>query len=38
MQEISELVVKSKDARKQSQQLLTDAKARVEQLIEEATN
>jgi len=36
MQEISELVVKSKEARKQSQQLLADAKARVEQLIEEA--
>ncbi len=38
MQEISELVVKSKEARKQSQQLLADAKARVEQLIEEAAN
>jgi len=36
MREISELVVKSKEARKQSKQLLADAKARVEQLIEEA--
>lgn len=38
MQEISELVLKSKEAKKQSHQLLADAKARVEQLIEEAAN
>ena len=38
MQEISHLVVKSKEARKQSQQLLIDVKAKVEKLIEDVAN
>jgi type I restriction enzyme S subunit len=35
---IAEMLVNSNNAKKQSQQLLTDAKARVEQLIKEAAN
>jgi hypothetical protein len=38
MNQLSDLVIKSKEARKQSKQLLAQAKARVEQLIEEAAN
>ena len=35
---IAEMLVNSNNAKKQSQKLLADAKARVEQLIEEAAN
>lgn len=38
MNQLSDLVIKSKEARKQSKQLLAQAKARVEQLIEEVVN